>query len=160
MEVENLLNVRDTLDAFIEVQIFQLLKQPESAINVLCNVQNKLQKLCFSSDQSEGQSQAFQHNLMEEITCGEDGEVSEEEDGDMVVKEAVIVERNSPKRKKRQLEESSKEILSFEAFDSLPVLSRSAPEWNKLQAENPQFWRKKCLEWHKKLEQAFVLKEE
>lgn len=72
---------------------------------------------------------------------------------------SVMVERNSPKRKKRRLEESSKKILSFEQFDSLPVLSRSAQEWNKLLAENPQFWREKCLEWHQKLELAFLLKE-
>ena len=49
MEVENLLHVGDTLDAFIEVQIFQFLEQPESAIKVLCDVQKKLQKLCVST---------------------------------------------------------------------------------------------------------------
>lgn len=71
----------------------------------------------------------------------------------------AIVERNSPKRKKRRLEESSRRMLSFEEFDGLPVLARSAPEWNRLLAENPQFWREKCLEWHQKLEQAFKLKD-
>lgn len=71
----------------------------------------------------------------------------------------AIVERNSPKRKKRRLEESSRRMLSFEEFDGLPVLARNAPEWNRLLAENPQFWREKCLEWHQKLEQAFKLKD-
>ena len=47
--MENLLHVRDTLDAFIEVQIFKFLEQDESAIKVLCNVQKKLQKLCVST---------------------------------------------------------------------------------------------------------------
>jgi len=48
----------------------------------------------FSSDQPEGESQAFQHNLLEEITCGEDGDVSDdgdvsgEEDEEMVIEEA------------------------------------------------------------------------
>ncbi|EDR02918.1 uncharacterized protein LACBIDRAFT_331913 [Laccaria bicolor S238N-H82] len=54
MEVKNLLHVRDTLYAYMDVQIFCFLDQQQSAIKVLHNVQKKLQKLCFSSDGSEG----------------------------------------------------------------------------------------------------------
>lgn len=49
MEVENLLHVKDTLDVFIEVQIFLLLEQEASALQILCNVQKKIEKLCVST---------------------------------------------------------------------------------------------------------------
>lgn len=120
--------------------------------------------------------QQHQHNLLEDLGEEESSE-GDDKDGDednelpstpsgtstpQNLDSPSSSEPHSPEQKRARIsKDHNTEILdlvpiTFEAFDSLPILSRSKSKWNKLLQNNPGFWTNKCSSWASALQVAFI----